>query len=83
MPARRPLHTEAVERRDLVLTETFTGELTYAGLRTLTTGRAGTVTTVAPVGTVVTVGSALYSVDLEPAVLLVGEIPRSGRSTST
>jgi peptidoglycan hydrolase-like protein with peptidoglycan-binding domain len=69
------LHTEPIERRDLVVTETFTGELTYAGLRTLTTGRAGTVTTVAPAGTVVGVGSALYSVDLEPAVLLVGQVP--------
>ena len=69
------LPTEPLARRDLVVTETFTGELAYAGLRTLTTGRAGTVTTVAPIGTVVTVGAALYSIDLEPAVLLVGTIP--------
>lgn len=69
------LPTAPIERRDLVVTETFTGELAYAGLRTLTTGRAGTVTTVASVGTVVPVGSALYSIDLEPAVLLVGSIP--------
>ena len=69
------LPTEPLARRDLVVTETFTGELAYAGLRTLTTGRAGTVTTVAPVGSVLTVGQVLYSVDLEPAVLLVGEVP--------
>ena len=73
--AARTLPTEPIERRDLVVTETFTGELAYAGLRTLTTGRAGTVTTVASVGSVVTVGTALYSIDLEPAVLLVGAIP--------
>ncbi len=69
------LPTEPLTRRDLVVTETFSGELAYAGLRTFETGRAGTVTRVAPVGTVVTVGSALYSVDLEPAVLLVGDVP--------
>jgi peptidoglycan hydrolase-like protein with peptidoglycan-binding domain len=69
------LPTEPLARRDLVVTETFTGELAYAGLRTLTTGRAGTVTTMAPTGAVVTVGAALYSIDLEPAVLLVGAIP--------
>ena len=69
------LPTEPLARRDLVVTETFVGNLAYAGPRTLTTGRAGTVTTVVPVGSVVTVGHVLYSVDLEPAVLLVGEVP--------
>ena len=69
------LPTAPIERRDLVVTETFTGELAYAGLRTFTTGRAGTVTTAAPVGTVVTVGTALYSIDLEPTLLLLGAIP--------
>lgn len=74
--AAAPLPSVAtVERRDLVVTETFVGELTYADARTLTTGRAGTVTTATPVGDVVTVGSALFSVDLEPAVLLTGEVP--------
>ncbi len=73
--AASPSSVVPVERRDLVVTETFTGELSYADPRTLTTGRAGTVTTATSVGDVVAVGSVLFSVDLEPAVLLTGGVP--------
>jgi peptidoglycan hydrolase-like protein with peptidoglycan-binding domain len=69
------LTTAAVERRDLVVTETLTGELAYADVKTVTSARKGTVTTVAAAGTTVAVGSALFSIDLEPAVVLRGEIP--------
>jgi multidrug efflux system membrane fusion protein len=69
------LTTAAVERRDLVVTETLTGELAYADVRTVTSARKGTVTTIAAAGTTVAVGSALFSIDLEPAVVLRGEIP--------
>src|SRR5450830_988006 len=64
------LTTAAVERRDLVVTETLTGELAYADVRTVTSARKGTVTTIAAAGTTVAVGSALFSIDLEPAVVL-------------
>ena len=64
-----------VQRRDLVVTETFTGELAYSDSRAITSGRSGTVTTMASPGSVVPIGSPLFSVDLEPAILLTGTIP--------
>lgn len=69
------LSTATVERRDLVVTETLTGQLAYADVKTVTSARKGTVTTVAAAGTTVAVGSSLFSVDLEPAVVLRGDIP--------
>ncbi|CAN5185688.1 peptidoglycan-binding protein [soil metagenome] len=77
------LTTALVERRDLVVTETLTGELAYADVRTVTSARTGTVTTVAAVGSTVPVGSALFSIDLEPAVALRGEIPTFRRLDTT
>lgn len=70
-----PRTTAVVERRDLVVTETLTGQLAYADGTTISSARKGTVTTVAAAGTSVAVGSALFSVDLEPAVVLRGQIP--------
>lgn len=69
------LTTATVERRDLVVTETLTGQLAYADVRTVSSARKGTVTSVAAAGTMVAVGSALFSVDLEPAVVLRGDVP--------
>lgn len=69
------LSTATVERRDLVVTETLTGQLAYADVKPVTSARKGTVTTVAAASTTVAVGSSLFSVDLEPAVVLRGDIP--------
>lgn len=67
--------TAAVERRDLVVTEELSGELAYADRREVTTRRDGIVTSVAAAGTTVTSGQALFAVDLEPTVVLVGAGP--------
>jgi len=67
--------TAAVEVRDLVLTDEYEGELGYGEARAVTAGRGGVVTGVAPVGTTVGQGDALFDLDLQPTVLLHGEVP--------
>lgn len=65
----------AVERRDLVVTDTYEGELGFGEAREHVTDRSGVVTTVAAVGSTVEVGGSLFSVDFEPTVLLTGAVP--------
>jgi peptidoglycan hydrolase-like protein with peptidoglycan-binding domain len=74
-PAAASLPTAAVERRDLVVSEELDGELGFGELVTLAAGRSGTVTSLPEAGDVVTSGEKLYTVDLEPTVLLAGKVP--------
>jgi membrane fusion protein, multidrug efflux system len=67
--------TVPVEVRDLVLTDEYEAELGFGETDPVTAGRSGVVTGVAPVGTVVGQGQVLFSLDLQPTVLLHGEIP--------
>jgi HlyD family secretion protein/Putative peptidoglycan binding domain len=61
--------------RDLVLTDEYEGELGFGETDPVTAGRSGVVTGVAPAGMVVGQGQVLFSLDLQPTVLLHGEIP--------
>jgi hypothetical protein len=67
--------TAAVEVRDLVLTDEYEGELGYGEAHAVTAGRGGVVTGVTPVTTTVGQGDALFDLDLQPTVLLHGEVP--------
>jgi hypothetical protein len=67
--------TAKVERRDLVVTDSYDGTLGFGAARPYVTDRAGVVTTVAAAGTTVAAGSSLFSIDFEPTVVLVGAVP--------
>jgi hypothetical protein len=67
--------TVLVETRDLVVAEEFTGELGFGESAPALAGRSGVVTGVAPVGTTVGQGEVLFHLDLQPTVLVHGEIP--------
>ena len=72
----RQIHaTAAVERKTLKEEITAQGTLTYASKRQLAAGVGGTITAMAPAGTSVAAGSALYAVDNQPVVLLRGGLP--------
>jgi HlyD family secretion protein/Putative peptidoglycan binding domain len=67
--------TVPVELRDLVVTDEYEGELGFGETDAVTAGRSGVVTGVTPVGTSVSQGGVLYHVDLQPTVLLHGDVP--------
>ncbi|AGZ38512.1 HlyD family efflux transporter periplasmic adaptor subunit [Actinoplanes friuliensis] len=67
--------TAKVAKRDLAVTEDVKGDLGYADKRDLTAHRSGVVTYLPAEAAVVKQGKKLYSVDLEPTVLLTGKIP--------
>jgi peptidoglycan hydrolase-like protein with peptidoglycan-binding domain len=67
--------TAAVEVRDLVLTDEYSGDIGFGVPDPAITGRAGVVTGITPAGTVVGQGDTLFDIDLQPTVLLHGEIP--------
>jgi HlyD family secretion protein/Putative peptidoglycan binding domain len=64
-----------VEVRDLVVTDAYEGELGFGDTEPVAAGRSGVVTGVTPVGTTVGVGGVLFDLDLQPTVLLHGEVP--------
>lgn len=67
--------TAKVTRRDLVVTEKLTGDLGFANARDLSAHRTGVVTSIAKEGATVPQGKPLYAVNLEPTVLLKGNVP--------
>ncbi|MEP7055437.1 MAG: peptidoglycan-binding protein [Actinomycetota bacterium] len=67
--------TAKVTRQDLVQTESYDGTLGYAEARTVTAGRAGTVTGLASEGTTVNRGGALYALDESAVRLMYGAVP--------
>lgn len=77
-----PATTAKVERRDLVVSDSYTGTLGYGEVRSYASERAGVVTTVAAVGKTINQGEELFSVDFEPTIVLTGTVP-AYRSMST
>jgi HlyD family secretion protein/Putative peptidoglycan binding domain len=67
--------TAAVAVRDLVVTDEYEGELGFGESDVITAGRSGVVTGVTPVGTTVGQGDVLFHLDLQPTVLLRGDVP--------
>lgn len=67
--------TTEVTRRDLARTQTFSGILGYADVRSVAAGGQGTITALAPEGAVRRRGEVLYRIDQRPVVLLYGELP--------
>jgi multidrug efflux system membrane fusion protein len=67
--------TVPVEMRDLVLSEELDGDLSFGEADPVTAGRDGVVTGVSAPGTAVGQGGVLFHLDLQPTVLLHGEIP--------
>lgn len=67
--------TARAEERDLVVADAYEGRLGFGTADAVQAGRAGVVTTVAAVGTTVSAGQALFSIDLQPTVLLTGDVP--------
>jgi HlyD family secretion protein len=67
--------TVPAEVRDLVVTDEYEGELGFGQSEAVTAGRSGVVTGVAPVGTTVDQGDVLFDLDLQPTVLLHGDVP--------
>jgi hypothetical protein len=65
----------AVERRDLVLTDTESGTLSYAHSQTVYDRLTGTVTWLPPVGRVIKPGGTLFKVDGKPVILMNGSTP--------
>ncbi|NUT40692.1 MAG: HlyD family efflux transporter periplasmic adaptor subunit [Thermoactinospora sp.] len=67
--------TAAVERRDLVDTQTVDGELIYADEQQVAIEASGTVTWAPDQGKVVKRGQSLLKVDRKPVTLMYGELP--------
>ncbi len=65
----------AVQRRDLVATDTETGTLGYADPQTVYNRLSGTITSLPAVGQVFRPGQTLYEVDDTPVVLFDGSTP--------
>ena len=67
--------TATVQRRDLVATDTESGTLSYADPQTIYNRISGTITQLAPIGSVVQPGQTLYRVDNSPVLLFDGSVP--------
>jgi hypothetical protein len=65
----------AVERRDLVLTDTESGTLSYANSQTVYDRLSGTITWLPSVGQVIKPGGTLFKVDGKPVILMDGSTP--------
>lgn len=70
-----PPATATVSRTTLVETDDADGTLGYGETTTVTNRLAGTITSIAGPGTIVSPGRALYAVDTAPVVLMTGELP--------
>jgi peptidoglycan hydrolase-like protein with peptidoglycan-binding domain len=70
-----PVTTAKVVRRDLAETDSFDGTLGYASSRPVVNQLQGTFTALAPEGSVVSRGQALYRVDGTPVTLMYGTVP--------
>jgi len=67
--------TVPIAVRDLVVTDEYEGELGFGETDAVMAGRSGVVTGVTPVGTTVGQGDVLFHLDLQPTVLLHGDVP--------
>lgn len=64
-----------VERKDLVLSDDYEGELGFGEASSVSANKTGVVTSVPATGTVVANGQALFTIGLQPTVLLKGTVP--------
>ena len=82
---KRPTTTVAIERRDLNVTESATGELASSSEQALTTIGSGTITTAAEVGATIDRGGQIARVDDVPTTILFGNQPvwRAFKSSMT
>lgn len=67
--------TAKVAVRNLTRTETLNGVVAYQDMRTLSAGKAGTITWLPAVGQDLAPGAVLMSIDAQPVVLLGGAVP--------
>ena len=67
--------TAPVEVKDLVLYDEYEGELGFGDASPVAANRDGVVTSVAAAGSTVEVGQVLFSIDLQPTVVLAGTVP--------
>lgn len=70
-----PNATATAKVRDLTRTETLNGVVAYQDLRGLSSPKTGVITWLPAVGTNVTSGQPLMSVDAQPVILLHGALP--------
>jgi peptidoglycan hydrolase-like protein with peptidoglycan-binding domain len=70
-----PPATVQVARTTLVETRTVSGTLGYGNTVPVRSSRTGTLTWIAPVGTIVEQGEALFKIDEQPVVAFFGEVP--------
>ena len=77
-PSALPAATARVTRGTLLDTRTVTGTLGYGELSTLraSPGVPAMLTAIAPVGSTVERGGALYALDGQPTLLFYGEVPQ-------
>jgi hypothetical protein len=73
--ARTASGATAVQRRDLVETDTESGTLSYAGVRTVYDGLSGTITWLPSAGQVIRPGHTLFKVNGQPVVVMNGATP--------
>lgn len=67
--------TALIETRDLVVNDDFDGELGFGEAEAVLAGRDGVVTGVTPEDTSVSQGDVLFDLDLQPTVLVHGDVP--------
>jgi hypothetical protein len=65
----------AVQRRNLVATDTESGTLSYASSQTVYNRLSGTITWVPQIGQIVKAGQTLFTVDNKPVLLMNGSTP--------
>jgi small nuclear ribonucleoprotein (snRNP)-like protein len=70
-----PSGATAVQRRDLVLTDTESGTLSYANSQTVYDRLSGTITWLPSVGRVIKPGGTLFKVNGKPVILMDGSTP--------
>lgn len=67
--------TADITRATVVQTETYEGAIGYAEARPIVNQRIGTLTKVPRTGAVIERGEALYRIDDDPVLLLIGDLP--------
>ncbi|MEM7338819.1 MAG: peptidoglycan-binding protein [Actinomycetota bacterium] len=70
-----PRTQSQIRLADISTEQAATGEIRYAEQRVVASNRPGTLTAVAPVGEPVAAGTVLYTVDEEPVIALIGDVP--------
>lgn len=67
--------TARVERRDLITSDEYEGALGFGEAAPVAANRTGVVTALAAVGTEVGAGGTLFTINLQPTIVLSGSVP--------